>query len=317
VNKPVPVHVQPQVRAFAESLGEPGLTWLEALPATVGRLCRTWNLQHDGALQGGSRSYASRVTLLGGQSAVLKVALPEPVLRTQLSVLLSAQGHGYVQVLQHDLDQGAFLLEALGPSAEHLRTDVPSVLSLFARTLRLAWQVPHDSVPPLRSSSEHKAAGLSDLVSKLARQYAGPELDAVVAQALRYAEARLKARDASRQVVVHGDAHAGNLLQVRQARPGAETGYVFVDPEGFRCEPEYDLGVTLRDWSAQLLASSDPKAEPQGWCEQVAKESGTDAEAVWQWAYLERVSTGLYATRHGLAHLGAPFLAAARLLLEE
>lgn len=314
MNEPISVHVQPQVRAFAESLGEPGCTWLEAVPATVGRLCRTWNLQYDGALQGGSRSYVSRVTRSGGQSAVLKVALPEPVLRTQLSVLLSAHGHGYVQVLQHDLDQGAFLLEALGSSVEQLGTDVPSVLSLLARTLRQAWQVPGDSVPPLWSASEHKAAGLSDLISQLADQYAGPELNGVVAQALRYADARLEAQDASRQVVAHGDAHAGNLLQVLQTRPGAETGYVFVDPEGFRCEPEYDLGVTLRDWSAQLLTSGDPKAELRGWCEQVAKESGTDAEAVWQWAYLERVSTGLYATRHGLAHLGAPFLASAQLL---
>ncbi|MEO3821923.1 hypothetical protein [Plantactinospora sp. B24E8] len=42
-------------------------------------------------------------------------------------------------------------------------------------------------------------------------------------------------------------------------RPGAESGYVFVDPDGFLAEPAYDLGVVLRDWCPQLLAG-DPYA---------------------------------------------------------
>jgi len=60
-------------------------------------------------------------------------------------------------------------------------------------------------------------------------------------------------------VIVHGDAHALNLLQVPEARPGAETGYVFVDPEGFVYEPEHDLGVALREWDTPLSAVSDAR----------------------------------------------------------
>jgi streptomycin 6-kinase len=91
---------------------------------------------------------------------------------------------------------------------------------------------------------------------------------------------------------------------------------VFIDPEGFRCESEYDLGVALRDWNAQLTASTHALADLRRWCESLAGITATDAEAIWQWAYLERVSTGLYLKHHGLPNLGQPFLETATRLLD-
>lgn len=140
-------------------------------------------------------------------------------------------------------------------------------------------------------------------------------LRAAVEQAVRYARARLAARDPARQVIVHGDPHAENVLKVEYPRRGAETGFVFVDPEGFRCEPEYDPGVVLRGWNSVLCESTNPSVILREWCEQLARTTATDAEAIWQWAYLERVSTGLYLQHHGLTELSGPFLVTARKLL--
>ena len=50
-------------------------------------------------------------------------------------------------------------------------------------------------------------------------------------------------------MLVHGDPHPGNLLRVRVPRPGAETGWCFVDPEPFVADRAYDLGVAVRDFS--------------------------------------------------------------------
>ena len=66
-------------------------------------------------------------------------------------------------------------------------------------------------------------------------------------------------------VVVHGDPHPGNLLAVRAPRPGADTGYVFVDPDGFVADRAYDLGVALRDWSSTLLGP-DARTVAEGYC---------------------------------------------------
>lgn len=309
-----PMSVRPTVRAYAESLGAPGHLWLAALPNAVQRQCREWALLWNEALPGGSRSYVCRVITSEGHRAVLKLALPEPVLDTQLSTLVAAQGRGYVQVLAHDNPSGALLLESLGPPVDEFTDDVPGVLALTAETLIQAWQVPTKHRVSTQDPSEHKAAGLLRLVRDLAEY--GANWGGVVDQALSYARERFKARDSARQVLVHGDPHTGNLLRVERARPGAETGYVFVDPEGFSCEPEYDLGVAARGWNTQLLASTNPGAALRAWCEQLARATKTEAEAIWQWVYLERVSTGLYLAHHGLPHLGVPFLRVARRLLE-
>ena len=94
-------------------------------------------------------------------------------------------------------------------------------------------------------------------------------------------------------VVVHGDPHPGNLLAVPNPRPGAETGYVFVDPDGFVADRAYDLGVALRDWCGWLLGP-DARRTAEGFCAVLAERSGVDAQRIWEWGFLERVSTGLY-----------------------
>ncbi len=94
-------------------------------------------------------------------------------------------------------------------------------------------------------------------------------------------ERRAAAFDPYRCVVVHGDAAARNALQVLAPRVGAETGFVFVDPDGFIGDPAYDLGVALRDWCPQLLASADPLSLARSYCRLLADGSGVDEQARW------------------------------------
>ncbi|WP_309572436.1 aminoglycoside phosphotransferase family protein [Deinococcus sp.] len=310
------VMVQPAVRAYAESLGVPGHCWLASLPDTVDQLCQDWGLRRQAALPGGSRFYVCRVMTADGQKAVLKVALPEAVLTTQIATLIAAQGRGYVQVRAHDSPRGALLMEALGAPADEGSADVRALLTITAETLARAWGVlPTDAIPGTADPTEHKAAGLLALIHECFPSVPPASEQDVLDLALRYAAERLDAHEPARQVHVHGDAHLGNLLPVPEVRRGAESGYVFVDPEGFLCEPEYDLGVAIRGWNTRLLASADAGAVVRSWCDLLARSTGTDAEAIWQWAYLERVTTGLYLARHGLPDLGAPFLTVAQKLL--
>ena len=78
--------------------------------------------------------------------------------------------------------------------------------------------------------------------------------------------------------------------------------------------PAYDLGVVLRDWSGHVEAPGG-RARLEGWCELLAARSGVDATRIWEWAFLERVSSGLYILAIGAPRAGAPFLRAAELLL--
>ena len=131
---------------------------------------------------------------------------------------------------------------------------------------------------------------------------------------MAYAEQLAAAFDPDACVVAHGDAQPPNLLRVREGRRGAESGYVFVDPDGFRCDPCYDLGVALRDWTGRLDVEH-PRVVLEGYCDLLAERSGLDRDRIWAWGYLERVSTGLYVTSFGGTAIGRRFLdSAARLL---
>ena len=68
---------------------------------------------------------------------------------------------------------------------------------------------------------------------------------------------------------------------------------MFVDPDGFIADRAYDLGVALRDWSGRLLGP-DARLVAEGFCDTLAERSGVDATRIWEWGFLERVSTGLY-----------------------
>ncbi len=128
------------------------------------------------------------------------------------------------------------------------------------------------------------------------------------------AERRAVAFDPERCVVVHGDAAAANVLRVLAPREGAKSGYVFVDPDGFLGDPTYDLGVALRDWCPQLLAG-DASALARGYCRLMATRTGMEEAAIWEWGFLERMSTGLYLLSLDAESLARPFLAAADALV--
>jgi streptomycin 6-kinase len=130
----------------------------------------------------------------------------------------------------------------------------------------------------------------------------------VIARALTCAERRAAAFDLETAVVVHGDPHPANALRVRSPRPGAESGYVFVDPDGFLSDRGYDLGVVLRDWVTELRRDVGLL---QRLCTRMADRTGVDPTVIGEWGFLERVSTGLYLMEFGAVAQGRGFLASA------
>ncbi len=90
---------------------------------------------------------------------------------------------------------------------------------------------------------------------------------------------------------------------------------MFVDPDGFLAEPAYDLGVVLREWCDEVLAAEDPRKLLRTYCELLAGETGVDDAAIWEWGFVERVTSGLYCVRSGMEAMGRRFLEAAERLV--
>lgn len=273
--------------------------------------CRDrWELALEGAFTEGVGPPVLWGTA-GKRPVVLKIGW-EPDFRQQCRTLIIAAGRGYVEVLAHQdgTDEGlpdALLLERLGPPLGERTRSPEQQLGILGELLPVAWEATAGSDAAAGSS---KADGLRQVLVDLAQL--APGYDRVLASADALA-ATLTARG-RHPVVVHGDPHPGNALR---REDGA---WVFVDPDGFKCDAAYDLGVTVRGWNDQLAAIAEGdgvvavRSRVDEWCQIVAQGTGVDPELVRDWSFVERVTTGLWLIRLGYTEEGRGYLATADLL---
>jgi streptomycin 6-kinase len=275
-------------RATANAGGE---RWLRDLPSVVGALAEQWDLTIGAPYVGGTSGYVVAATDGSGRECVLKVALPldwddgEDFARSVLVHQL-ADGQGCVELLDHDPDSKAMLLERLGPNLEELGLSVPSILEAVASTLSTFWR----PLPPeasLRTGAE-KAEWLARHIISTWEQMGRPCERAVIDRALACCESRGAAYDPDRSVLVHGDAHGWNTC----ASSAGDGTFKLVDPEGLRSEPAHDLAVPMREYNEPLLAGDEARLVRER-AELLAERCDVGPQAVWEWGYVERVSTGL------------------------
>jgi streptomycin 6-kinase len=295
----------PEVVARAAHLTDAGRAWLATLPATVAGLAAQWRLTTGAALTGGTASYVVAATTAAGADVVLKVALP-PAIEGHAAfdgelTTLRFGGSGYCRLLSYDVPRRALLLERLGASLHSHGLPVDERLAVIATTLRGAW-VPAPHGLPL-TDLRAKGEWLADFVARTWEATGRPCSRRTVDAAVRLAQLRARQHRPADAVVLHGDAHPHNLL-------ASADGFRLVDPDGVVGEREYDLAIPLRELTPEELGT-DPVATAQRWCRHMAEPVGGDPEAVWQWAFVERVSTGLLCARLGHEQWAGPLLAVA------
>jgi streptomycin 6-kinase len=158
------------------------------------------------------------------------------------------------------------------------------------------WRPAADSGLP---TGADKGRWLTGFITATWESLGRPCSERAIDHALVCAERRIVAHDDERARLVHGDVHQWNTLE-------SAAGFALIDPDGLLAEPEYDLGVLMREDPMQLLRDG-----PQERARWLAARCGLDPRAVWEWGVVERVSTGLLATSIGLQPVGAQLLYAA------
>ncbi|WP_140740256.1 aminoglycoside phosphotransferase family protein [Pedococcus bigeumensis] len=284
---------------------------LDGLPELLTDLVDRWSLTL-GEVYGEGLGVPVVAVDADGSPAVLKIDRAGPVFTAQVATLEAAHGRGYAAVLASDAGRGAVLLERLGPSLASTRMAAAHQVDHLAATLRLAWELPLSLAPEV-AVGEDQAAQLAGIVRRFRQDDDEARWGAALDRAHELARHLSASRDPSRDVLCHGDPHPGNALQA-----AGIPRYKLVDPDGFRCEPEYDVGVTVRDFSREILASRNHTSAREGHedlCRHAAELTDTNPDRVRQWAFVERVTTGLYLRWFNDDETAESFLDAATVLL--
>jgi streptomycin 6-kinase len=294
-----PIEVPDAVRISARSHGAIGEQWLRDLPGIFAELERRWGVKFGSTLAGGTAACVADVTTADGGTAVVKVAMPATIDgeatfdRSVLSFQL-ADGRGCARMLAHDRELSALLIERLGRNLDALALPVTRQLEIICATVRQMWvRIPADAALP---TGAEKAAWLADFIATAWEALDRPCSERAIETALRFAAERAAAFDPETAVLVHGDAHSWNTLEA------GDGTFKLVDPEGLLSQPAHDLAVPMRELNDELLAG-DALSLGRERARLLSRLTSVDEAAIWQWGFVERVSTGLYSMRQG--HPGA------------
>lgn len=284
-----PASIPEIVRRRAVAAGEHA--WLAELPDIVSRLEAEWGFRAGRSLSGGSEALVMEVVLEEGTPAVLKLLMPrgDDSVRHEFTTLELAGGVGCAIVLRGDSQRNAMLLERLGAPLADLGLSPTRQREVLCDTARQLWRPAAGYGLP---TGAEKGRWLVEFITSEWEDLGRPCSERAVEYALACARRRIAAHDDERAVLVHGDIHERNTLQ-------AGSGFKLIDPDGLLAEAEYDLGVIMRQDPV------DPdEGDPLVSARWLAERTGLDATATWEWAAVERLSTGLVCTRLDFQPLG-------------
>ena len=281
------------VRNKAVNVG--GAHWIDELPEIVASLEHDWGIEVGAQFDEGTEAFVANALLADGTAAILKVLIPRglDVIDREAVVLRAVAGDGCPLLYRIDDERNALLMERLGPSMFRLAVPYAQRLPLLCDAAAQIWRPAAGLGLP---TGAEKATWLMEFISSMWEQLDHPCAELTIEHALASAQHRLDAHDDERAVLVHGDVQQWNALQ-------AGDGFKLVDPDGLLAEPEYDLGVILREDPDEPLA-----ADPLATAHWMAQRCRLDPTAVFEWGVVERVSTGLLATQIELQPVGRQML---------
>lgn len=296
--------VPKKVRLAAEQAGQAGAAWLSSLADTLVRIERDWGVRVGAAVGRGSEAYVVHAETREGRPAALKIVTPwtDPG-RRELAILREARGRGYAELIRADEKENILLLEGLGALLANAPMTDEERIAVICGNLQIAWTVRGPAASAMPSGAE-KAVEFAQIIESLWLQTGQPCSRRTVDAAMASAERRQKVFDPARAVLSHGDAHAWNLLEVT-----SEAGvYKLIDPDGAFAEPAFDLAVMMREWGDGVPSGDLVELSGQR-CRLLSRISGEDPFAIWDWALLHCLSSGLDLLRIGALDAAAPQLA--------
>lgn len=292
--------VPPVVVSRAKSAGAVGEAWLAGLDGMISELEKMWHISVGEALSGGSHAFVAYADGQDGTPYVLKLDMPEDLggeFESGIKVLETAGGQGYPKLYAYDLKRKACLLERLGKPLERLGYPVPEQLRIICDALQKTWKIPVTAADFAIGNTAWFRAFIGEAWEKLWH----PCSPKVLEQAFSYLQSREEAANPSEFVLLHGDAHSGNTLGELSGQ-----GYKLIDPDGILYEKAYDLGVLMREWVTEYKSETLKKGKER--CRYLSRLTGVPEPGIWEWGFVQTVSTAFVLLQTGREELGQKML---------
>lgn len=266
-------------RTMVEVYGEEGTEWLHRLPDLIASLERQWSLTVMPPFTPLTYNYVAPAVRADGIDVVLKVGFPSGEFFSEMEALRLYDGHGIVQLLEADSQQGAMLLEYLKPGTPLSGlTDDEEATSIAAGVMRQLWRP---------APAEHNFPTVARWASGLVklRQHFGGATGPFPATLVEEAESLFTELIGSmtEHILLHGDLHHDNIVRAERMP------WLALDPKGLVGEPAYEVGALLRNQLPEPLTTSNGGPILARRLDQLAEELGLDRERLRGWGMAQAV----------------------------
>lgn len=212
-----------------------GDRWLAELPDTLDAVLKDWNLQQSGPpFDGGMVAYTLPVQR-GDQAMVLKLQWPHNEAESEADALLAWRGKGAVQLIDHDRDRHALLLEACRPGT-YLADAAVDPVEVMTRLLPQLWIVPDGPFPSLAQEAREWADRLPTAWERAGRPCERSLIDAALNDIAALAETQVD------PVLLHQDLHGHNVLAAEREP------WLAIDPKPLLGERAFGLAPIVRSF---------------------------------------------------------------------
>jgi streptomycin 6-kinase len=217
---------------------EDGEKFLAVLPSLIEEVSQRWGLSDVQPVPNLSFNFVA-FAKRADEDVILKMAVPNPELTSEMTALKLFNGQGACQLLEHDEERGLLLLERLKPGKmlseledDDERTHIAADVMLNMQSASSLANVEQQAVPLQRFI---KLSDWFDGLKKIRPHFNGGT-GPFPKETLERVESFLPELFAEKGVkLMHGDFHHFNILS-------SERGWLIIDPKGVIGPAGYEVG---------------------------------------------------------------------------
>lgn len=260
-----------------------GAAWLSTLPRTVAEVAERWDLVVGDPFPDSRVGWVAPAQRVG-ESVVLKIQWAHPECEHEAAALATWAGDGAIELLAHDPDRHALLLERCTPGTHLAQASGVDAIGTLVSLLPRSWKLAGDPFWTLEEEAEGWRASMVGEWNAAGRPCERRLIDAALAMLADLGPTQ------GEQVLVHQDLHGDNVLAAERSP------WLAIDPKPLIGEREFSCAPLIRSFEF-----GHSQQHVTGRLDRLSADLGLDRERVRGWAVAQTMAwsfSSVYSSKH-------------------